>query len=300
MSSESPDDPDESRSTARRTGESLYKTLLDTLLTGIAIAIPLIITLYVLRIGLNFVYGALQPVIGLLEWAGVIDTFRRVELITLLVDLGLYSFLIGFLTEIITVVLLLAVVLVLGTIGRNRYGERVISYVDLAIASIPGIGTVYKSFRRMGDVMLNDNAENFQEVKLVQCLEENVYVLGFKTSGAPEGIETATEHDDMVAMFLPLAPNPVTGGFLTYIPAEDVYDIDMTIEEGVRSILTSGIATGENASQMSEVTMGDLGKIADVENLQEALAPDERRRADRTDTTEGTPGGSDEGDGSGP
>ena len=300
MSSESPDDPDESRSTARRTGESLYRTLLDTLLTGIAITIPLIITLYVLRIGLDFVYSALQPVIGVLEWAGVIDMFRRVELISLLIDLGLYSFLIGFLTEIITVVLLLAVILVLGTIGRNRYGERVISYVDLAIASIPGVGTVYKSFRRMGDVMLNDNAENFQEVKLVQCLEENVYVLGFKTSAAPRTIETTTEHEEMVAMFLPLAPNPVTGGFLTYIPEEDVYDIDMTIEEGVRSILTSGIATGESASELSEVTMGDLGKIADVDNLQDALAPDQRRRAGRDGTADGNPDAGDDGDGSAP
>lgn len=300
MSSESPDDPDELRSTARRTGESLYRTLLDTLLTGIAITIPLIITLYVLRIGLDFVYSALQPVIGVLEWAGVIDMFRRVELISLLIDLGLYSFLIGFLTEIITILLLLAVILVLGTIGRNRYGERVISYVDLAIASIPGVGTVYKSFRRMGDVMLNDNAENFQEVKLVQCLEENVYVLGFKTSAAPRTIETTTEHEEMVAMFLPLAPNPVTGGFLTYIPEEDVYDIDMTIEEGVRSILTSGIATGENASELSEVTMGDLGKIADVENLQDALGPDQRRRDGRDGTADGNPDAGDDGDGSRP
>jgi uncharacterized membrane protein len=276
MASESADPPDESKTTARSTGESLYRTFLDTVLTGVAITIPLIITLYVLRIGLDFVHGALQPVIGLLQWFGVIERFESVTLIRVLIDLGIYAFVIDFLTEIITILLLFGVVVVVGTVGRNRYGERVIGYVDLAIAAIPGIGTVYKSFRRMGDVMLNDNAENFQDVKLVQCLEENVYVLGFKTSSAPVSIETSTGHEDMVSMFLPLAPNPVTGGFLTYVPEEDVYDIDMTIEEGVRSILTSGIATGENASEIREVTMGDLGQIADVQNLQDALAPKER------------------------
>ena len=276
MASESPDATDGSKSTARQTGESLYSSLLDTFLTGVAITIPLIVTIYILHIGLNFVRSALDPVIRLLVWAGVIDWFEGFRPVGLLIELGIYSYVLEFFTEITTILLLIGVVLVLGLVGRNTYGERVIGYVDLAIASIPGIGTVYKSFRRMGDVMLNDNAENFQDVKLVQALEENVYVLGFKTSAAPKGIETATEHDDMVAMFLPLAPNPVTGGFLTYVPEEDVYDIDMTIEEGVRSILTSGIATGEDASQMQEVTMGDLSKIADVQNLQEALAPEQR------------------------
>jgi uncharacterized membrane protein len=276
MASES-DESGDLKITAKEAGESVYTGLLDTVLTGVAITIPLIVTLYILKIGLDFVNSALQPVIGLLQWLGLIDRFRSVQLIGFLIDLGVYRHLVGVLTELITLGLLFGVVLLLGTVGRNRYGERIIGYVDLAIASVPGIGTVYKSFRRMGDVMLNDNAENFQEVKLVQCLEENVYVLGFKTSASPPTIETTTGHDEMVAMFLPLAPNPVTGGFLAYVPESDVYDIDMTIEEGVRSILTSGIATGEGASEPSEMTMGDLGQIADVQHLQDALAPGEQR-----------------------
>jgi uncharacterized membrane protein len=292
MASDAPESPDGSKSTARKTGESIYRSFLDTILTGIAITIPLIVTLYVLKIGLDFVYGALQPVIGVLEWAGVIERFESVELVALLIDLGIYRFVIDFLTEIITIVILLAVVLVVGTLGRNRYGEQIVGTGDLAIASIPGVGTVYKSFRRMGDVMLNDNAENFQDVKLVQCLDENTYVLGFKTSASPATIENSTGHEDMAAMFLPLAPNPVTGGFLTYVPEEDVYDIDMTIEEGVRSILTSGIATGEGANRTREVTMGDLGKIADVQNLQDRLAPDRREPPQGdVDDTDGEPGG---------
>lgn len=283
MASGSPEAPEELASAAKETGESIYVGALDALLTGIAITIPVIVTLYILKIGLDFVYNALQPVIGLLQWLGVIDWFESVHLIALLIEIGIYGVVINFLAELITLVILLGIVMVVGTVGRNHYGERIIDYVDLAIASIPGIGTVYKSFRRMGDVMLNEDAENFQDVKLVQCLEENIYVLGFKTSDSPPTVEETTDHEDMVAMFLPLAPNPVTGGFLTYVPESDVYDIDMTIEEGVRSILTSGIATGEGASEISERTMGDLSTIADIENLQEALVTEEKRSPDTDD-----------------
>jgi len=288
--------PDELRSTARKTGASLYTGLLDTILTGIAILIPLVVTIYLLQMAFDFVRNALQPVVGLLEWFGVIQWFRSVRLVSFLIDLGVYRHVIGFLTELITVAVLLGAVVVVGTVGRNRYGERVIGYVDLAIASIPGVGTVYKSFRRMGDVVLNDNAQNFQDVKLVQCLAENVYVIGFQTSASPPTVEESVGHDEMVAMFLPLAPNPVTGGFLTYVPADDVYDVDMTIEEGVRSILTSGIATGENASEMSEVTMSDLGQIADVEHLQEALTTPGREPADAEGEGDGEAGDVDDAD----
>jgi uncharacterized membrane protein len=84
----------------------------------------------------------------------------------------------------------------------------------------------------------------------------------------------------MVTMFIPMAPNPVTGGFLTYVPESQVYDIDMTIEEGVRSILTSGVATGEGANQTTEIAMGDLEKITDIERLQDAIARDEDEDGD--------------------
>ncbi|WP_245758279.1 DUF502 domain-containing protein [Halogeometricum limi] len=260
---------------AREAGESLYEGTLDVLMRGVGIIIPFIVTLYILDVALEFITSALGPVIRLLRWLGVIELVESVGFVRVLIELNVYSVVIDFFTELVAVAVLLLVIVVVGSVGRNRHGERIIDLVDLAIASIPGIGTVYKSFRRMGDVMLDQEAENFQEIKLVQLLGDEVYAIGFETSKSPETVTTATGHDDMVTMFIPMAPNPVTGGFLTYVPESQVYDIDMTIEEGVRSILTSGVATGEGANQTTEITMGDLDKITDIERLQDAIARDE-------------------------
>jgi len=266
MSDSSP--PDRSQqltATARETGGSLYNQTQKTLLTGVAITIPLIVTLYILSIALDFVSGALDPFIALLRWFGVIEQFERVRFISLLIDVGLYQFVVDFFTEFVALLVLFLIVATAGTVGRNRYGERIIESVDFVIMSIPGIGTVYKSFRRMGDVMLDEGGENFQDIKLVECFEEDIYVLGFKTSDSPATIEKSTGHEDMVSMFLPLAPNPVTGGLLTYVPENQVYDIDMTVEEGVRSILTSGVATGKGAEESAQLTMDDIKRVTDIE-----------------------------------
>lgn len=269
------DSSDYSPASAKEAGESLYRSTADVLLTGVGIIIPFIVTLYILNVALDFVRSALRPVIGLLRWIGLIELIESAGFVLFLIELNVYSTVISFLGELIAVAVLLGVVVVVGTVGQNRHGERIIDFVDLAITSIPGIGTVYKSFRRMGDVMLDQEAENFQEIKLVELLGDDVYVIGFETSRSPDTVTTATGHDDMVTMFIPLAPNPVTGGFLTYVPRDSVYDVDMTIEEGVRSILTSGVATGESAGETTELTMGDLEKITDIDRLQDAISTDE-------------------------
>jgi len=172
----------------------------------------------------------------------------------------------------VAIVVLLGVVAVVGTVGRNQYGEKIIGVFDLVVSSIPGIGTVYKSFRRMGDVVLSGGTDEFQDVKLVQCFDDNVYVHGFQTGDSPATIEQSTGHAEMVSMCLPLAPNPVTGGFLTYIPREDVYDIDMTVEEGVRRILTSGVAAADgDPNDALGVNMDELRQSARFDDSREAM-----------------------------
>lgn len=259
---------------------------LDVVMTGVAVIVPIVVTLYVLNVAVGFVVSALQPFIDLLQWAGVLRTVEQNGAIAVLIEAGVYSDVVGILTELIAVLILVGIVVLAGVIGRHEYGQRAIDYFDLAIAAIPGIGTVYKSARRMGDVMLDDEgAQNFKSIKLVECLNDDMYTLAFETSDSPPAIEEATGHDEMVSVFIPMAPNPVTGGFLTYLPADKVHDVDMTIDEGVRSILTSGIATDDDDPELTdprEVTMADLKDVTDFRKLEDAVSSDAEDRDDAT------------------
>jgi uncharacterized membrane protein len=266
--------------------ESLRERAFDVVMTGVAIIVPFVVTLYVLDLALGFVVGALGPFVELLKWLGMIEAFQRINFIQFLIEIDVYGRVIGFLGELFAVIVLIAIVVVVGFVGRNRYGERIIDYVDLAIAAIPGVGTVYKSFRRMGDVMLDDGSENFQEVRLVECLGEELYLLGFETGRSPAAAAAATGHEEMATMFLPLAPNPVTGGFLTYVPRERVIDVDMTVEEGIRSILTSGVASDDAAAGSPDPSLSDIRTVADVDRLQDVVPGAERVGRDAgTDAT---------------
>ena len=227
-------------------GKSAYKTVSEILLAGVAVIVPIVITVYVLRVALGFVNGALQPVIGFLDLLGVFAFVEATGLLSLLAELGLYRWTIGLLTEFIALIALVGLIVLIGSIVYHPWGQRLVDYFDIAIESIPGIGTVYRSFRRMGDIMLDDDVENFQEVNLVELHGEGTYVIGFRVGESPGVVQDATG-GGMVTMFIPFAPNPVTGGFLTYVPADRLHDIDMTVEEGVRNIITSGVSGHESA-----------------------------------------------------
>jgi uncharacterized membrane protein len=255
--------------TVRETGASLYDGLLSVFITGIAIIVPLVVTVWVLAMVLDFIAKAFTPLITILEWTGVVGLLRSLWIGELLIELGVYSTLFHFVPGFVAVLVLLTTIVGVGALAHVRYGERIVVAADAALAKIPGIGTVYRSFRRVGDVMLESDAEDFEDVKVVEYPREGSYILGFETARSPPAIGEAVGEDDLVAMFLPFAPNPVMGGYLAHMPEDRVYDVDMTVEEGIRTIITSGIAVGEEDEEPS------VGNIPGVES-----DPDSPAKAD--------------------
>ncbi|MGK2230768.1 MAG: putative membrane protein [Methanobacteriota archaeon] len=206
---------------------STYTKLRKAFLTGVSIVVPAVVTLYVLKIAFDFLFGALSPLVGLIEGLGAIG------------DEG------TLIAKALALVLLVGAIFAVGSAMRLSYGERAVGYFDEVVEAVPGIGAVYTSFRQMGDVLLDGDAESFREVYLVEFPYDGCYVVGFQTSEPPESFEDATG-EDMVTLFLPLAPNPMMGGFLAHMPKENVVEVDMTVEEGVRSVATLGIGVADD------------------------------------------------------
>ena len=243
---------------ARETGESMYDGLLSVVVTGIAIIVPLVVTVWVLAMIIEFIAGAFAPIVAVLEWTGFVSFARSLWLGQFFAELGIYSAVFEYVPELIALSVLVGSVVGVGTLAHVRYGERLVVALDSSLAAVPGVGAVYKSFRRVGDAMLGSDAENFEDVKVVEYPREGSYILGFETADSPAPIGEAVGEDDLVSMFLPFAPNPVMGGYLAHIPEERVHDVDMTVEEGIRTIITSGIAAGDDGDV-------DVGNIPGVD-----------------------------------
>ena len=218
--------------------------LKDAMLTGIGLTIPLIVTVLVLLFFANFLGNFLTPVARVLSAALGLGTGYDVLVL-----------------EVLTAVTMVGTILCIGLVAESTSGQRVERTFDAAMARIPAVGSVYRSVNEMSDLLLSTDSESFQEVYLVEYPTEGSYTLAFLTADTPEFVADAVGSTEMVTLFMPMAPNPVMGGYVVHVSVDRVYEVDLTVEEGLRSIVTSGVTMGsEGVADEADAT----SKIAQV------------------------------------
>lgn len=210
------------------------------LLTGIAVIVPSVITLAVLGVVFNAIYNYLNAFSTAIMPAVSPETLPIGREIAI---------------EIATPVVFVGSILCIGIVVEStRYGQRAVDYVDYAIEQIPGVGSVYQGFRQMSDAMLESDGGNFQEVVLVEFPTEESYTLAFVTSETPDAVAAPTESGEMRTLFMPMAPNPVMGGHVLFVPERRIVEVDLTVEEGIRALVTSGVALERAATEVDGVS----------------------------------------------
>ncbi|RXK51113.1 DUF502 domain-containing protein [Halorientalis pallida] len=208
-------------------------------LTGFAVTIPLIVTLLVLGFAVNFLTNTVNPFVGVVDAA--FGTEQLPEVVA----------------EGVVIGVVLVSILVVGLVAEQHPANGSIDEtVTQVVSRIPGVGSLYRSVDEMSELLMNSETESFQEVKLVEFPDRDSYAVAFVTADTPDVIETATENDAMTTLYLPMAPNPVMGGHVIHVPNDRVFDVDMSVEEGLQSIVTSGVAVEETeeTTQMGTAT----------------------------------------------
>jgi uncharacterized membrane protein len=225
---------------------TLSEKVRQVFISGAALTIPILITVMILAFVVNFILQAISPVV---EYVSA--------------QYGVGTNLDPIVMELLAVLTLLTLIFVIGLVAEARSGNGFERVFDTLMARIPGVGSVYTSFNEMTELLLSNDAESFREVKLVEFPREGSYSLAFVTADAPPTIGETTGHDDVTTLFMPLAPNPVMGGYVVHVSSDRVYDVDLTVEQGIRSIVTSGVATGERGDDDSP------GELVDLETIRE-------------------------------
>ncbi|MFQ3294850.1 MAG: putative membrane protein [Natrialbaceae archaeon] len=210
-------------STYHNMEDNLNDFLRQSALTGTAIVLPVLITAFVFLITIDLVSGLLNPIV-----------------IPIQVALGTTSSLVP---QVISFVTLLGTILAVGAITESNVGgDRVKRGVDVTMASIPGIRSIYGPLDQISEMLLEGDTEHFQNVVMVEFPKAGMYSLAFQTAHPPDTIETAIAAEDMLTVFVPMGPNPFMGGFILHVTEEEIHEVDLSVEEGVSSIVSFGMA----------------------------------------------------------
>jgi len=138
----------------------------------------------------------------------------------------------GFLTAI-------AIIFLMGIIARNVVGGRVLAVGDTVLARVPVFGRLYPSVKMLIDAFSPERRSGFKAVVLVQHPREGGYAFGFVTSEVL--LEMVDGKHEMATVFVPT--NNLYLGDVVVVPRVDVIPTGLSVEEGIRIILSAGTAT---------------------------------------------------------
>ena len=137
---------------------------------------------------------------------------------------------------------LLAAILVLttGMIVANFLGKRLVVSWEHFLARIPLVRSLYAAIKQIMEAVLSTDAQSFRKVLLIEYPRKGVWSLAFLTSDNLGEVQAKTS-SEVISVFIPTTPNP-TSGFIIMVPKDDVIELDMAVEDGLKMIISLGVA----------------------------------------------------------
>ena len=217
----------------------LQQDLKNDLIAGLLVVIPLATTIWLATVVTRFVVSFLTSVPKQFNPFNTLNPLLQ-ELINL--SVGLLVPLLG--------------ILLIGLMARNIVGRWLLDFGEGTLARIPLAGSVYKTLKQILETVLRDNSTRFRRVVLVEYPREGIYALGFVTGMLSEGMQ-ASFPQPMVSIFIPTAPNPTTGWY-SIVPESSVKDLEMSVEDAFRTIISAGIVNPDERPAQSNRSFSSL------------------------------------------
>jgi len=134
------------------------------------------------------------------------------------------------------VVFALIIVFTTGLLLTNFLGQNLIKLWDIMLSRIPFVRSIYSAVKQMMDALLSTSGNSFKKVLLIEFPRPGMWSFAFQTHERP----SLPVKEELIAVFIPTTPNP-TAGFLVMLPKKEVIELDMSVEEALKTIVSLGV-----------------------------------------------------------
>ena len=204
--------------------KKLQRRIRNVFITGLLITLPIALTYFILQFLFRNL-DALSPV------------FTNV-----LIDMGA-PIPEGYRIPALGLVITLLIVLAVGWFTTNFFGRRFLHLGETIVEKIPFVRRIYKGSKQVVQSIANADTSTFRKVVLLEFPRRGMLAIGFVTGSARGEVQDLTK-EDVLNVFVPTMPNP-TSGFLIFAPPEELTEINMSIEDGIKYVVSGGIVTTE-------------------------------------------------------
>ncbi len=210
-------------------------TLKSNFLAGLVLTGPIIVTLFIIKVAMDWILGTLTPVV---RGTGA-ETLTGGDLL---------------LAQLLVAVSLVVLITVVGFVTQYSVGRRLFGRTGRTADFIPVFRTIYTSVKQVATSVTN-RKHDYEEVVFVEYPREEMYSLGLVTGESPEAARDLAG-GDVQFVFFPASPNP-TQGKLLMVPEEHIHETGISVRRGLQLLMTTGMAEEKPVIQLDEEEFGE-------------------------------------------
>ncbi|MEL6617516.1 MAG: DUF502 domain-containing protein [Pseudomonadota bacterium] len=152
------------------------------------------------------------------------------------------------------VIVFLLFTIVIGWIAKGYIGRSLIRWAESLVERTPVVRSIYSGIKQISETVFAQSERTFEKACLIEYPRRGIWAIGFiSTTAKGEVSERAGNTGALLSIFVPTTPNP-TSGFLLFFPAEDVIELDMSVEDAAKLVISAGLVypNGKEAKEALE------------------------------------------------
>jgi uncharacterized membrane protein len=199
------------------------------LISGIFLIVPFAVTIVVVRWLFQVLAGFLRPIVAkVIEWIPRTNPLQEIPPVY-----------IQYAVSLATILSLMLIIYMIGAIAKFVAGKRLLVLGETIVLKIPLVRTIYTATKQVTTALSLQDNPAFKSVVLVEFPRKGMYAVGFLT-----GTMKDSSNNTFCKVFIPTTPNPTTG-FLELIPANEILQTELTVEEAFKMVISGGIVSPE-------------------------------------------------------
>ena len=198
----------------------MFAGLRASFLTGIVVIAPVALTVWLVWTLMGWVDSVVLPLIP--------SSFRPEHYI-------------GINLRGVGVIIFLVFTIVVGWIAKGLIGKSLILFAESLVDRMPVVRSIYSGVKQIAETVFAQSERSFEKACLIQYPRKDIWAIGFISTAAKGEVNKKAESgSDLLSVFVPTTPNP-TSGFLLFFPKEDVIELDMTVEDAAKLVISAGL-----------------------------------------------------------
>ena len=211
-------------------------------LTGIVVIAPVALTLWLIWSVIGWVGGFVLPFVP--------DAYRPEQILNTIFGYDLKLNIRG-----VGVVVFLVFATLVGWLAKGLIGRSFIKYAENLVNRMPVVRSFYSGIKQIAETVFAQQERSFEKACMIEYPRKGIWAIGFiSTTAKGEIAERNSSKGPMVSVFVPTTPNP-TSGFLLFFPKVDIVELDMSIEDAAKLVISAGLVYPPTKKTSSKNTM---------------------------------------------